>query len=150
MSIDGQRAISQTGVAVRGRSEIVRNFLISTTVYALQEVGRVVPPTGGKPARRDATVNPGKIASLREPELPLIRDVVALRSEHEFMDAIAELYRLKHVMLHGLYRGVAGGGRNIQPEIPKKICVPRISGILAVLPIEKTVVVFTATGQNEM
>ncbi len=54
-------------------------------------------------------------------------------------------------MFHGLDRGTVGGGRNIKPEIPKKICVPGVAGgILAVLPIEKTVVVFTAAGQNEM
>ncbi len=54
-------------------------------------------------------------------------------------------------MFHGLDRGTVGGGRNIKPEIPKKICMPGVAGgILAVLPIEKTVVVPTATGQNEM
>ena len=106
----------------------------------------MVPYTGGKPARGYSCVNPSQIAARREPELPLIRDVVALRSEHEFMYAIAELYRLKHVMFHGLYRSVVGSSRNIKPEIPEEVCVCRGPRVLVVLPIEKTVVVFTAAG----
>ena len=67
------------------------------------------------------------------------------------MHAIAEWYGLKQVVLQGLYRRVACGRRNVEPEIPKKVsvtCEP--GGIGIVLPIEKSVVVGASAGQDEM
>ena len=53
-------------------------------------------------------------------------------------------------MFQGLYAGAVGGGGNIEPEIPQEVGVSLGSGVLVVLPVEKTVVVFTAASQNEM
>src|SRR5204863_2246934 len=111
----------------------------------------MVPRAGRESARRESGVNPSQISPCREPELPLVRNVVALGAEHEFMHAIAELHCLEHVVLHGLYVAALGSRRNVEPEIPEEICVPRIpSGILAELTVEETVVVFAAAGYHEM
>src|SRR5256885_8089404 len=98
MAIDRDRAISQAAVAIRSRAEDLGNFLRPAWSHALQEVGSMVPRTRRRRTGRDSRVHPGEIIPLRQPDLPLIRLVVALRAEHEFMHAIAERYSLEQVM----------------------------------------------------
>ena len=98
------------------------------------------PRPSGKLAGRKTRVDPGQDAVLRKPELPLIAAIVALRAEHEFMDAIVEPYSVKQVEFDGLHCGRIGRGWNVEPKVPEEIRA-LLERAGRMLPVEETVIV---------
>lgn len=150
VAVNGQSPEKQAGVGIAGGAKACRNFLVSAGSDSLQEISRMMPDSSRKLARRQTGIYPRQAPIVWQPELPLIGGIVALRSEHELMHAVAQLHRLKKIVFQRLDTSILSGRRDVEPEVPKKVGVTRVGiWVSRILVIEQAVIVLALAAHHE-